>query len=312
MLGARAASVWTSAARAWTAESAGSTCRTTIKDRFTALDTWTLRCRRSSGRRDRRHHRCLVDRAGTSLWHHDATDGLRRRWRRDRLSRTMSSWVCRMCWCRGYRRCRGRCGGHRSGRRRLLFNRSWSRSGSRRLSNWCGGRSRCGFNRRGWRWQRSNCLRLHRGWRGLDRIRLCFSGRRNDRRFDHHRAWGWDNGYGRACRCSRCRSLGDNWACRRPARDGARRLRRDDRGRRPRLRNNLPRFRTGGSSGRRSGYSRRSRLYGRLGRGHRRRSRGHVHLAGLSFFLLLPGQYGLHHVARLGNVREIDFGRNAL
>jgi hypothetical protein len=35
-------------------------------------------------------------------------------------------------------------------------------------------------------------------------------------------------------------------------------------------------------------------------------------LARLFFFLLLVGQDGFHHVAGLGDMREIDFGSNGL
>jgi hypothetical protein len=314
MLGTRAASVWTGAAGTWTAESARCSCGTTIEDRLTALDSRPLSCGRGRRWSAGRDYWSLVNRAGTSLRHDDATNGGRRRWRRDWFSRTMSRWLCWMRGCRCNRRRWSRGCGHRSWHRGLLFNRGWSRS--RRLRNRCRGRRGYGCSRydfrRGWRRRRCNCLRLHCDWRGFGRMRLCFSGRRSDRRFDHYGACGWNNSYRRACRSSRRRSLGHNRASRRPASDGAWRLRRDDRGRGTRLRNDLSWFRAGGSSRRRSGDDRCSRLYGRRGRGHSRGFRGHIDFTSLSFFFLLPGQNGFHHIAGLGNIREVNFGRNAL
>ena len=75
------------------------------------------------------------------------------------------------------------------------------------------------------------------------------------------------------------------------------------------MRNNLARFRTSGG-GRRRGdsHNRRRSLRRRRRNGTCRRAA----LAGFRFLFLLLGQNGLHHVAGLRHVREIDFGSDGL
>jgi len=110
-------------------------------------------------------------------------------------------------------------------------------------------------------------------------------------------------------------SLGDDRARGWAAGNGGRRRRYHDRRCRTWLGNNLARFWTSRCSGRRSGNNcswrglcwRRGRccsLPSGSGLGRR--------VARCCLFFLFLGQNGLHHIARLGDVREINLGRNAL
>jgi hypothetical protein len=314
MLGAWAAGVGTSAgAGTWTAKSARCSCRTTIEDWLTALDSGTLCCGRSWRRRAGRDDGSLINRSRASLRHYNATDWRRCRWRRNRFSRTMSRRLRRMSGRRCCRRCGSRGGSRRRRGSRFLFNRNCGNGGScrfcnrrrRRSSN---GWSRCRLNGR----CRCHSLWLWRCGRGLDRMRRLFLCRNDDRRLDDNRARRRNNGNGGAHWRCRCGGFGNNRPRWRLAGNGARGLRCDDRGRRPCLGNNLSWFWTCGSSSGRRSNNRSCRLAWSRRRGHSRWFRGHVNLAGLSFFFLLPGQYSLHHVAGLGNIREINFGRNVL
>ena len=110
-----------------------------------------------------------------------------------------------------------------------------------------------------------------------------------------------------------CRRLGHNSSGRRLRRNG-RCCGRNNRRCRPRLRHNLARFRPRGSRWRCC-----NRNNGRRGLGRslgRNRSDGlarrHVALAGLGFLFLLLGQNGLHHVAGLGDMGEINLGCDGL
>ena len=154
-------------------------------------------------------------------------------------------------------------------------------------------------------------------------------------RFDHHRHRGRRDDYHRSCagNCA-CRSLGYHGTggrtrgnCRR------RRGRGNNRRRRTWLRNNNPargRMRSRRSRGSRSCGRRRSWRGGRRccgsgccggpGRGGRcgrfrcgscRRLRRQASVARLFFFFLL-GQDGLHHIAGLGDVREVDLWDDGL
>lgn len=197
----------------------------------------------------------------------------------------------------GYGR-RGRsCRSFGNGRRRSLqnglwwrrfdgFERCWSRS---RWWCCCGGRLR-------------SC-RLGGRSRRLSRSRLG----RNDgyRRLDHN-PWRYDRNRWTGTRC--CRRLRDNGSRRWLGSDGRSSGRNDRRGR-ARLRHNLAWLRLD-RSGRRCRHcdDRGRGLRGRFWRCHRRSCTGRrVALASFCFLLLFLGQNGLHHVAGLGNVREIDF-----
>ncbi len=159
--------------------------------------------------------------------------------------------------------------------------------------------------------------------RRCSRLRGCFSNWRNSndgclngdlfftrsrscgRLHDHaRRRWRHNNNWARGGR-SPCGSLGDN--CARGRTRGNRwsgRRSSDNRRRRARLRNDPAWFRPGwgwGGGGlcgnRRSG-----------GRRSRRRFSRDPRVTRLFFLFLLLGQKGLHHIARLGDVRKIDLG----
>ncbi len=119
---------------------------------------------------------------------------------------------------------------------------------------------------------------------------------------------------GRGGGCA-CRRLGHNGADRRLRRNGARGGRSNNRRCLARLRHNLPRFRPcrvaaagGAALTPREAPALlapwRDTAAAVLGR--------QMAPARLGFFFLLLGQDGLHHVAGLGNMREIDFGCNRL
>jgi hypothetical protein len=132
--------------------------------------------------------------------------------------------------------------------------------------------------------------------------------------FDHNGHRGRRHGDGRtSCDNRPCRRLGDHWTGGRTGGNGGLSRGNDDGRRLARQRYNPARRRLGRGghgwrecrprwSGRRRG------LGGRRGRG----GMGQMALARLLFFLLLGGQNGLQHVAGLGDVREIDFGRDTL
>jgi hypothetical protein len=313
MLGAGTAGELTGRA-AWSGstESAGPTacaCGAAIKDRFATLDCWALR-RCSRGSRSRSMNGSFVDRARTGLRHHNAPD----RW--DRRRGRCGFGRCLYCLCRRSGDCRrsrsqwNRSGGlfddrcchgfsNRSGRCRSSRNRSGSCFGG-------------GYGRRHGNRRRRHMRPCNRSGR-FRRMRLGFLVYgRSHRRLDDNGARGRNDCDSRAhCRYG---SLRDNWSGRRFAGDGARSRRRvDDRGRRPCLGNNLPRFRTGNSGGGRcSGHNSGGRRGRRLHHGRSRSAVARWRFAGFCLSFLFPGQNGLHHVARLGDMREIDFRRNAL
>jgi hypothetical protein len=115
--------------------------------------------------------------------------------------------------------------------------------------------------------------------------------------------------------CSACRSLGDHRTGGRAGGDGRRSGRSDnDRRRGTRLGNNPARFRAGGLRRCRGcHWSSRRGVGCRLDRRHGyRRPHRRMALAGFLLFLLLGGQNGFQHVAGLGDMREVNFGRNDL
>jgi len=189
--------------------------------------------------------------------------------------------------CRGSRNHRGR--NRLNDRRGGRGGRSGNRS--RGDLNGCRGRCRC----RGGRCYR--CCRCAGRW------------------LDHHGYCGRHNGNGGTRNGSRGRRLGDHWSSWRTSCNG--RMRRgnsDDGRRRTRLRDNPPRFRASRYGGRRCdshrGWSGLCRRFGLS----RRRLGGHVPAApaGLRFLFLLFRQNSFQYVARLGDMRKINFGRNAL
>jgi hypothetical protein len=202
----------------------------------------------------------------------------------------------------------GRCS-HRNrsavgGRNRRCLNRRFNLSG-RRGNN---GRSRCG---RCGGWCGRSCGRSYRDRRLFWRAIFAYGGR-----FGHNYACGWcNNHYGarRNCRC--CRSLCNHRPCWRPRCDCRRRGWRRNNGRsRARLRNNHP----ASFSGRR----RRNRLCRRCGRCNgrgclhdRRSSCGpgrQVRVTRFFLFFFLLGQNGLHHIAGLGDVGQVNLGSDRL
>ena len=184
------------------------------------------------------------------------------------------------------------------------FNdRDWRSSRHRRCSGLNSDRGRSGGS-----------LRLGCGDRGFRWVGLRFARWSRDRRFD-------DDGDGRGhhgdrrtrSHCSD-RSFGDYRAGRRAGSNCRRRVRRSHNGGcRPSLRNNLARLRSRGRGSRR-----RSHCYGL--RGHSRslgRSGGSgphrcMTATRLGFLFLLLGQNGLHHVAGLGDVGQINLGCDGL
>ena len=123
----------------------------------------------------------------------------------------------------------------------------------------------------------------------------------------------WRNHNHRARNCNRaCRGLGHDRARRRTAGNSRSRcgLGNNRRGL-PRLRNNLARLRACRSCGGERGRGGRGPLRG-LGWLRRRGGRlcRHAHVMRLFFLFLLLGQNGLHHIAGLGDVRQVDFGND--
>jgi hypothetical protein len=293
--------------RALLVAAAWSTRRPAIKDRLTPLDACALSgcCRRCS-RACSSYWRRLIDRPWTGLWHHHTTRSgrKRRRWRCCRC------FCCRFCcsrsnWlCRGFlhRRCRSRTSGPvRNGschRRNLrLFRRN------RRL--------RC----------RRSCCRLGRQNRGFRSRRTLFRDPSLGLAHSGGSCYWWLHHYvlrrynrdHRTHRCRTRRRLCHHRSCR-GLRGDCRSCRRNDGGRRPGLRHNLARFWARRSGRRRCDcHRRRSSLHRRLCRRWRRRlARRNMALACLCFLFLLFRQDSLHHVARLGDMREIDFWSNCL
>ncbi len=207
----------------------------------------------------------------------------------------------------------------------LLGGGRGGRRGSRgcRLRRNCGGcsGSRGGsLDRNGRRCDRSRRrgVRLDDG-RSFGHLRLTFAGRRRSRwrywRLHHDGDWGWHDGNGRTCGGYSCGSLGNDWPDGRLARDGARsRWRRCDDGRRlPYRRHDLSWFRASGRGCRGRSCDNGRGWFGR----RRRRCNGRWPRRGLDpsspgFVLLFLGQDGFHHVAGLGDMRQIDLGRHPL
>ena len=315
--------------------SAGTTLAAAIEDRTAALDAgiWTSRSRSSGGRRWRRS---LVDGTRPSLRHNDfarLNDGRRRRnghgFRRrcfrnkfrDGGRRRGHNWLHAVAGCsmdRGFR--------NRSGRRLGDSDSRWRSYNFGRFDDW----SRLDFR-----------FRNHR----LGRRRDSSSGRSNDRRRNCGR-WSWGHGrldhHGNRRRRNRDgrtssrgagrrtrRRTGNDWPCRRTRGNSrSRRGRRDMHNRRSltRLRNNLARL-WPGSNWRRRDESRRNWRCGTSGSGclagalsgtrcgsrrthHHGRRRGGRTLRVLRRALrfLLARQNRLHHIARLGDIREVDLG----
>ena len=179
-------------------------------------------------------------------------------------------------------------------------------NGGNRCCNFCRG---CRNFRNRWRLERG-CRRLR--LRRFGNHRLVFACRRSH--------WRLNGSSRRRRRNHNHRARSRNRASRRPRHDSARRrtagngwrscgLLGNDRRRLTRLRNNPARLRArrGGSGNRRRGaHGGRRRLRGRGGRFCR-----HAHVMRLFFLFLLLGQNGLHHIAGLGDVRQIDFGNDA-
>ena len=160
-----------------------------------------------------------------------------------------------------------------------------------------------GFSGCWWSFVRLGCGRLLFDCRG-DR-RLDDACRRSD---NNHRARSGNCGSGLGHGGAGWR-FGNNCACRRAAGNGRRSGRwGDDRRRLARLRNDLARLRThrrrGGSRWRGG-----NRGSGRLGR--RLRPGRHADVTSLLLLFLLLGQDSLHHIAGLGDVRQIDLGNDA-
>ena len=137
------------------------------------------------------------------------------------------------------------------------------------------------------------------------------------RRLDHYGHRGRSGRAGSAGRsCGASRSLGNHRPHGRAA-GNCGRWRRNHNGRRGAgLGNNLARFRASRRYGRRRGGDHRRR-WARRGLLRRNRSRdgglrGRMAVARHRFVFLFLGQNGLQHIAGFGNMREIDFGRNAL
>ena len=151
-----------------------------------------------------------------------------------------------------------------------------------------------------------------RSRRRLGNCRLLFACSRSRWRLDGN-SWRWRNHNHRArSRHRACRWLRHDSARRRSAGNSRRSsgLCNNWRGL-PRLRNNLARLRARRSCGGSRGRGGRGALRG-LGR---LRSRGgrlcrHAHVTRLIFLFLLLGQNGLHHIAGLGDVRQIDLGND--
>jgi hypothetical protein len=297
-----------------TARSAG---RSAVKNRLAALNSRSC-CR---GRRSGRNNRCFVDRPRACLRHHHAAGRRRRRCRRRQALVDGCS--------NGRSRCRGRFSG-RSVRRGCGSLNSWRRSG-RSFCRRCGSHGSWGLNHRRrsrYRYHRSRrrglfhysrssahgSRRLHGNRRLLCDTSMLFARMHRDGWLDCHGARMRRNHHHGPRRGGRCcgRRLGNHWPSRRTRGNRGCSRRRSHNGRsRPRLRHNPARFRPRRrSSGR----------CGNCGCGRRNRSDDGSHhlswwrrrLPRTILFFLLFGQDGLHHIAGLGDMREINFRRNRL
>jgi hypothetical protein len=275
-------------------------------------------------RSGRGHNRRLVNRTGSSLRHYHATRRQSSCWRRS---------VC--VTLRAVRRDGGRIGGRLGFK---FFSEDWRAflqyGGGGIVGSWSGGSSclnRNGGrrNRRGCHRRRSNrrhngllgrdCNRRNRrnshhwrldcgGWL-LGCTRMIFAVRRGHWRL-HHDGYRWRYHHHRSRNHNRARrGLGNHRAGRRTRSDCRRRRRSRNNGRRgSRLRHNLAglraprRWRCDNRNRRGPGRRRRRRLW----------TRRRMALPRILFLFLLVGQNGLHYVAGLGYVREIDFWRDAL
>ncbi len=190
---------------------------------------------------------------------------------------------------------------------RFLRHRSSGHGGNGRLHHSRGRRSHNGSGRGfdgDWRRRRSR-VRLCRRSCMLDRRRHFAHGR-----FHHHGDRRRHNCDCRTHSHSSSGSLCDHWTSGR-ARCNGRRMRGGYDGRcRPGGRHNLSRLRANWSGSRRRGGNHRGLCWRSCNRGRRPRRR--MALACLRLNFLLLGHNGLHHIAGLGNVREIDLGRNCL
>jgi hypothetical protein len=202
-----------------------------------------------------------------------------------------------MSFLDGWRWCRAR--------HWLCWNRSlcsgWSRSGS---LNW-------------------DCCRCDRSWGSRRRfnggcrigdLRVALACRGWNRGLYHHGNCGRHNCDGRTRRNCSYRGLGYDGSDGRLTRDGACRGRgRNDRRRLPNGRHNLSGFRTRCGRGRRgSGDDRRSRFDRRRLHDNGRGACRYEWFPDPCLVFLLLGQNGLHHVAGLGDVRQINLGCNPL
>jgi hypothetical protein len=202
---------------------------------------------------------------------------------------------------------------YRCGRRDCNDNRGNRNSGRRNCDRFSGHRS--GNRDRGWRSGVLDRRFSDNHWR-LDGANSCFASRWRNRRLDHHGHRRRRDGDRRAYRgdCTR-RRLGDHRIGRGTVGNSRLRRRNIDNGRRlPRLGHDeparfLPRLRRGIC--RMCSRRRDWRGHGPRGRGRRHRRTDVAHPR-LLLFPLLVGQDCLQYIAGLGNIGEIDLGRNAL
>ncbi len=256
--------------------------------RGSAIEDWLAALNSAAGSRRRRHRSDIgrfVNWPRSGLRHHHAA---RRRcgWYPD-----MSALARRADW-----RARRLCG---NGGNRCCNFRRGCRNLRGRLRSCC--RFECGCRRR----------RLRNRCR-LGNYRLLFA---------HSRSHGRSYGASRRRRNDDHRARRRHHACRWFGHDSAGRgtagnSRRssglsNNRRRLSRQRNYLARLRTRGSRGGNRGRGGRWALRG-LGWLRRRSGRlgRHAHVTRLIFLFLLLGQNGLHHIAGLGDVRQVDFGND--
>ena len=285
MLGARAAGELTG--RASTAgyalpKAARTARRPAVEDRLPALQSG------SCGWWGLRNDGCFVDRPRAGLRHHHAARGRRS------VRAAMPALRTGSCGLRGDGGNRGRRRNWRSLDFRSIRRRRFDlSSGRRRRLAYCGGYDGRRFG----------------GW-------LFFARSRGHSRLDHYPCRWRRNHDDRTRSGNSARgSLGYHGAGGRTRGDGWRSCRRGNNGRcRARLRNDLSRGRMSGCRSRCSRSRSDRRRGGRSGLGcrKRRRLRRQASVARL-FFLVLPlGQNGLHHIAGLGDVREVDLGDDGL
>ena len=298
MLGARSAGSWElsgSTLGPWS-EVTGTTGRAAIEDWPAALNAAGLLragSSRCAGGEDRR----FVHRTWPGLRHHDAANG-------------------HNCFRRAGFSCVGR-GRYRSGCRRLCGRRSFLNELTRSCGNG-GSFGRYGCRCNGYVYRGSFCVNDRGRNRDSWRVRFC-RGRRCRRNFGLlclRRSHGWldDHRYGRNHAHCRARGgydrrrLGYHGARGRLACDGAYGRRRcNDRGRLTDSGNDLARFGLGGRGGHRGGYDGRGRFGRWLGSCNRGRG-SRWNPARLRLVFLFFGEDRLEHVARFGDVGEIDFG----